>query len=306
MRPLIIVLMLMASVTKVYTQACCCTGAGANYSILPNLNKHIIGMRYTYRNYFSVSHSLNSDLNGTVTLQHLNALEIFGRFNLNRQFQLSVFVPVNFISQSSKDVVQKAAGLGDMSFLLQYSVLDPLKCNGKKLKHQLRFGLGTKLPTGEFKMDANDLFSTNLQLGTGSVDFLANAIYTLRYQQFGVNANAGYKLNTGNSKGYRFGDRVQAGINAFYIIEVKEVQLMPTVGANFEHQFSNKKNGRTLDFTGGDFLNASIGFDIYYRQFAFSSSVSPALVNRMKWSGENKNRFNVEAGVFYNFSTNKK
>ena len=306
MKSLLVVLVLIAPFTKTYTQACCCTGAGANYSILPNLNQHVIGLRYTYRNYFSETHSLNPELDGTITNQHLNSLEIFGRFNLNKRLQLSVFMPVSFIQQTARGVTQKTAGLGDMSFLLQYNVLDPQKCNGKKSKHQLRLGIGTKLPSGEFSMTADDMFNTNLQLGTGSIDFLTNAVYTYRYNSFGFNTSISYKYNTVNNHHYRFGDKVQSGTSFFYIIGIKQVQLMPSVGFNYEHEFSNKLGGATLDYTGGDFLNTLVGFDVYYKQFAFSSSISPAMMNHLNWNGENKNRFNAEAGVFYNFSTNKK
>lgn len=306
MRAILAVLLLSAISINAYTQACCCTGAGANYSILPNLHKHVLGLRYTHRNYFSETHSLNPELDGTVTNQYLNSLEIFGRFNLRERLQLSVFMPVSFISQNAKGITAKAAGLGDMSLLLQYNLLNPLTCNGKKSKHQLRLGIGTKLPTGEFRIDANDLFGTNLQLGTGSIDFIGNAIYTFRFKNFGFNTSVSYKLNTSNTKGYCFGDKLQTGMNFFYVFDVKEIQFMPTVGLNYEHQFSNKKEGRTLSFTGGDFLTTAVGFDVYYKQFAFSSSVSPALMNHLNWNGENKNRFNLELGVFYNFSTNQK
>lgn len=306
MRYVLIVMMLLASFTNAFTQACCCTGVGANYSILPNLDKHVIGLRYTYRNYFSETHSLNPEQNGKVTQQYMNSLELFGRFNLYKRLQLSVFVPVNFIQQhDTKNGKANAAGLGDLSFLLQYNLLNPLKCNGKKSKHQLRLGLGAKLPSGEFKMDPDEMFATSLQLGTGSVDFIANTIYTYRYSGFGLNASAGYKYNTVNTMGYKFGDKIQSAINVFYVIDVKTVQLMPNVVFNYEHQFYNQKTKRKLTFTGGDFMTASLGFDIYYKQFAFSSSCSPAVMNKLNWNGENKNRINVEAGVFYNFSTTK-
>lgn len=299
------VILIISSYTA-YTQSCCCTGAGSNYSILPNLNKHIIGLRYTHRNFYSQTRSINPGLDGQVTDQYMNSLEIFGRFNVYERLQLSVFLPVNIISQQAASGKTSAAGAGDISLLLQYNVLNPMLCTGKVTKHQLRLGLGTKLPSGEFKMDANDLFSTNLQLGTGSIDFLANAIYTMRYKSFGFNASASYKLNTPNTREYRFGDRAQAGLSLFYIFEIKDVQLMPVAGINYEHQFENKMKGRLLDYTGGDYVNTLVGFDVYYKQFAFSSSVSPAVVNRLNWHGENRNRLNIEAGIFYNFSTNKK
>ncbi|MCX6199793.1 MAG: hypothetical protein NTY88_11330 [Bacteroidetes bacterium] len=270
------------------------------------LDKNVIGLRYSHRNYFSETPSSVTEQNGTVTNQYLNSIEIFGRFNLNKRIQLSVFLPVSFIKQTTESATQKAAGLGDMSFLLQYNLVNPLKYNSSKFKHRLQLGIGTKLPSGEFKMNADDMFNTTLQLGTGSVDFLTNAVYVFRFKNFGVNTNASYKLNTTNTKGYRFGDKIQAGTNYFYVFNVKKVQLMPSVGLHYEYQFSHKKDGETLGNTGGYFLTTSVGFDIYYKQFAFSSSVSPALMNHLNWQGENKNKFNLEAGVFFNFLTNKK
>ena len=305
MKYFIALLLLIAAAYEVHSQACCCTGAGANYSILPNLNKHVVGLRYTYRNYFSETTSLNPELDGGITNQQLNTVELFGRFNVINQLQLSVFMPVSFIQQQTKESKSFVAGLGDMSLLLQYNVLNPLRCNGKKSKHQLRLGVGVKLPSGDFSMNSSDMFNTNLQLGTGSVDFPFNAIYTYRIQNFGLNAIAGYRLNTANTKAYRFGNRVQAALNLFYIFDIKQVQLMPTAGVNYEYQCNNRMSGKILKYTGGHFITASMGFDIYYKQFAFSASLSPAVMNRLNWSGETQNRFNAEAGFFYNFSTNK-
>lgn len=305
MRFLVLVIMLTVFTTNTYSQACCCTGAGANYSILPNLNKHVIGLRYTYRSYFSETTSLNPEQNGTVTNQGLHITELFGRFNVYDRLQLSVFMPVNFIQQQSRLNKSSAAGLGDWSFLLQYNLLNPLKCNGKNDKHQLRVGAGMKLPSGDFTMNKNDLFNTNLQLGTGSVDFPFNAIYTFRYKDFGLNAATGYKFNTTNPQGYRFGDKIQAGINVFYLFKIKEVQLMPNAGFNYEHQFENRLDHKMLSYTGGEFMTTSIGLDVYYKQFAFSSTLSPAVMNELNWDGENQNKLNLEAGIFYNFSTIK-
>lgn len=287
-------------------QSCCCTGSGSNYTILPNLNRHVIGTRYTYRNFYNKTSSLNPDLDGQVTNQHQNSIELFGRFNLTSRLQLSVFLPFSFILQESAGETKNSNGLGDMSFLLQYNLLNPMLCTGKSTKHQIRLGAGTKLPSGNFQMGKNDLFYTNLQLGSGSVDFLANVVYTLRYKNLGFNTIVAYRFNTINPQQYRFGDKTQAGTNMFYIIQMNELQLMPSVGFSYEHQSINGYKEKPLTYTGGDFLTALIGFDVYYKNFAFSSAFTPALMNHLNWSGENKNKFNIEAGVFYNFSTKNK
>ncbi len=303
---LVFVLLLLTTATEIFSQACCCTGAGVNYTILPNIDMHVVGFRYGYRNFYNEKHSLNSEQNGMVTKQHLHTTEIFGRFNLNKHLQLSVFLPVSVISQNSSNKLETTSGLGDMSLLLQYQVLDPLKCTGKKYKHQLRIGAGVKLPSGEFEMNNNNMFVTNLQLGTGSVDFVFSSIYTLRISKIGLNTSVTYRMNTSNPQQYKFGNRAQSSVQLFYLAEVKNVQIMPSLAVNYEHQSRNLIQKQLLSYTGGSFLTASIGFDVYYKQFAFSSVVTPALMNKLNWNGENKNRIGIEAGVFYNFSTLKK
>lgn len=286
-----------------YSQSCCCTGAGSSYTILPNLNQHLIGLRVSYKNFYNEVRSLNPELNGNTTVQHFTSAEIFGRFNLNERLQFSVFMPYVFIQQQENNNNVYTNSIGDMSLLLQYHVLNPLRCTGKKTKHQLRIGAGLKLPSGTFKMNERNLFLTNLQTGTGSTDFLLNAIYTLRVKNYGLNTHATYRFNTANPQQYRFGDRLQAGASFFYIAQWKDWQLMPSLGFNYEYQSYNRHKAKLLTFTGGQFLNAATGMDVYYKRFAFSSTFSPTLMNLLNWSGENKSRFSIEAGVYYNFST---
>jgi hypothetical protein len=305
MKLLYAVLLVAVTGLNIYAQSCCCTGAGANYSILPNLNRHVIGVRYSYRSFYNEVSSLNPDLDGNITRQQLHTTELFGRFNLTERLQLSAFMPVNFIHQKDRNENKHTAGLGDMSILLQYQLLNPLKCNGNETKHQLRLGLGTKLPSGDFKMNQMQTFSTNLQLGTGSIDFIGNAIYTFRFRKFGFNTLATYRYNTVNPYGYRFGDKLQAGTTLFYVFEAGFVTLMPSIGFTYEHQFQNKLHKKLLSYTGGHFAYTTVGFDVYYKNFAFSSAFTPALMNRLNWDGENRNRFNFEAGIYYNFSTTK-
>lgn len=300
----ILLLWLIAIVSGTHAQSCCCTGAGSNWSILPNINKHTIGSRYTYRHSYSIyPSSLNPEMNGKKTDEYMHTAEVFGRFRVHERLQLSVYLPVNMLRQNEAGTLSSTAGLGDIMFMLQGSLLNPDKCNGGVSKHQLRIGAGIKLPSGQFKMDKNYMFTTNLQLGTGSVDFLFNAIYTYRYKQFGFNLLSSYKLNTYNPQQFKFGDKAQAGGNLFYVFSVKEtgLQLMPAAGAYYDRTFSNSKAEDVLGYTGGTFVTSTIGLDIYYKNFALSASFIPTLYNKLNWSGEMKQKYAVEAGVYYNF-----
>lgn len=294
------VLMLLASITNAYTQACCCTGAGANYSILPNLNKHVIGIHYTYKSYFSETKSLNPELDGMITNEQVNTLELFGRFNLNKRFQLSVFLPVSMIHERSKQSDNHVTGLGDMSFLFQYNVLDPLKCNGKKSKHQLRIGLGTKLPSGEFSKTADNLYTSSVQPGTGSIDFMANLIYTYRYNDFGFNTRIGYKLNTINKYTFKFGDKAEGAFNAFYLIKAKQVSFMPSLGLAYVHGLANRHNHQAVYLSQSDVVTGSLSFDIYFKHLAFSISALPVFYQHLSVR-DFKERYSLESGLFYNF-----
>jgi hypothetical protein len=234
------------------------------------------------------------------TEEQLQSLELFGRFNVQKRLQLSIFLPVLFINEHSKVSDSHNNTLGDMSLLLQYSVLNPLRCNGKKSKHQLRIGIGTKLPSGEFKKDKNNMYSTNVQPGTGSIDFLFNAIYTYRYSNFGMNARTGYKLNTVNTQGFRFGNKVETGFNLFYVFRIKQISLMPSAGLSYAHLFDNHNKGLDIYLSNSDLITTPFTFDVYYKHLAFSTGVTPVIYNRVPVRAF-KQTFSATAGIYYNF-----
>jgi hypothetical protein len=312
MRAILIALVLAASYANVNSQACCCNTSSSNYSILPNLDNHIVGIRYSYSSYNATAYPvMNMVMSGEqmsmmgpgqAALQRMNTLEVFGRIKLPYRFNLSIFLPVHIMSESYSGSFQRSAGLGDASALLQFSVFDPHKCTAKPIKHQLKFGFGVKAPTGQFKMDADGMTSTDFEMGTGSVDFLMNAVYTLSYKQFGFNVISAYKKDLVNKQQLRYGDKLKEGVNVFYILQpFKGIAVTPNVGINYDHVFYNVYQKQALTYTGGDYINASAGFDVYYKHFAFSSSISPTLVSILNWSGEPVQRFSFETGVYYKF-----
>lgn len=302
---------------NVNAQSCCASGSSAcsvgcssSTSILPELEKHIIGLNYSYSSYNTTTYS-SSDLTGDgIAAKGIsNTLQLYGRFNLPKRFQISVSVPVHFLKESSYLTRTHSIGLGDMSAMAFYSVLNPVKFIGKKNKHQLRLGAGIKAPTGKFSMNPDGLFTTDLQLGTGSVDFLFNVNYTYRYRQLGLNATSSYRKNLVNSDHYQFGDNVAAGVSLFYVFNVHDVvTITPKAGATYNHMFYNVYNKMVLTGTGGDALRATAGIDIYYKNFVFSSSVAPVLITVNNWQGESVPVLSYEAGVYYcfnQFSKNK-
>jgi hypothetical protein len=289
----------------------CCTPGGGGCSILPELDKHIIGLNYSYSLYNTSTYPGMTMMNGmdmammgagTPTKGTMNTIQLFGRFNLPKRFQLSVSLPVSFLREQSSAETDRSAGLGDASAMLFYSVFSRKMFANKKSKHQLRIGAGVKAPTGKFSMNSDGLFTTDLQLGTGSVDFLFNLNYTYTFRRFGFTASANYKKNLDNKYHYQFGDVTGGSLNAFYALNLpKGFTVTPKAGATYSHMLYNVYDKEQLLGTGGDVLRATAGLDIYYKHFVLSTSVAPVLFSLTNWTGEPIPVLSFATGFYYSF-----
>ncbi len=110
-------------------------------------------------------------------------------------------------------------------------------------------------------------------MGTGSVDVLLNAAYTIRWNDFGVNSSAQYKLNTVNADAFRFGNRFNLNSFAFYRAKVDAIILTPNAGMIYEHSAANYLNGLPVDQTGGYLLNASLGVECAFKKISVGLNV---------------------------------
>ena len=239
---------------------------------------------------------------GYATKGTVNTIQAFGRFNLPKRFQIAVSLPVHMLREVSSVASDRSAGLGDVSVMGLYSFFNPDKFFGKKSKHQLRLGIGIKAPTGKFNM-TDGMFTSDLVLGTGSVDFIFNLNYTYRYRKFGVSVSPLYKKNLANNDHYRFGDIAGGDLTAFYVFKLPAgVTVTPKVGAKYNHMFYNVYDKQLLAGTGGDAVRAMVGIDIYYKNFAFSTSVAPVVMNLNNWEYEPVPVLSYEAGLYYSFN----
>ena len=105
--------------------------------------------------------------------------------------------------------------------------------------------LAFKLPTGKFDIEPNDpdvAAAANGQLGTGSADFMLNALYNIHIDRLGISANANYKINTANDHHYEFGNKLTA--NSFIYYSLPRLQLKsvftPNIGLLYENAGTNK------------------------------------------------------------------
>lgn len=141
-----------------------------------------------------------------------NRLDIVGAVPiLHKQLELT---------QAGKPEKLSTRGLGDAFLLAKYLALQrdaPGRTTRVALLGRIKF------PTG--KDDATDpqgnRLAPGLQLGSGSVDYSAGAVFTYAAKRIGFNADFVYDFNTA-ARGFAFGDSIKYGVAFGY-------RLLPTM-----------------------------------------------------------------------------
>lgn len=242
---------------------CGCANSGSYFGLMPQSNKSVIGVRYNFLNF--TTHPASQVLR---TEEKFNVTELYARFFPIKRVQVMAFLPYRVDQQITTSGTKKQNGLGDMTILANYNVLNTLmdRENASKFTHTLMVGGGIKLPTGRFKYDENDVLqvaNANFQPGTGSTDFIVNAFYTVNLDQWGLGFNVSRKFNTTNSQQYHFGNQLYGTLDIYRSFKVGKITLTPTLGLYAEQSARGTKNNVMLEETGGKQLNGTVGLNLF-------------------------------------------
>ncbi|MFD1143720.1 hypothetical protein ACFQ4C_21505 [Larkinella insperata] len=92
-----------------------------------------------------------------------------------------------------------------------------------------------------------------------------NAIYTLRVNEWGFNADATGRLTATNANQYRFGNRLNSSLVGFYVQqwESASLALMPSAGFYGEVAHKDREYGKIVAETGGHLLAGTLGLDVH-------------------------------------------
>jgi hypothetical protein len=265
-----LVLLVVITILTVKSRACEICGCGVNnfyIGILPQFNHKFFGVRYHFN---SFNTRLTSDPT-QYSKDFYQTVELWGGWNIGKRVQLLAFVPYNHNYQNSDEGVTKMTGLGDVVALANYKVLDVNSVNNKDrvFSQQLWIGGGIKFSTGKFEIDANDpdvASAANMQLGSGSMDVLLNAMYNVRIDKFGINTTATCKLNSTNKDQYKFGNKFLASSFAYYPLAVSKTVISPNLGVLYEKTNPSELHSSKIDLTGGSILQGSAGLEISFNK----------------------------------------
>ncbi len=303
MRSLLIVVMLLAFVPAASACDVCGCSIGGNYfGILPQFHKHFVGLRWSEQSFRS-THSLSSAQKDIYdSEEHFQTLDLIGRFYPTRRVQVLVLAPYHNLRRNDAGVQIHSQGLGDISLMGNYILINSGDSLRQRLRHTLTIGGGIKLPTGGFvsKNEEGETLDENLQPGTGSTDFMLSATYTLRRDAWGLSSDIVGRINTANKNGYHFGNRISTSAKVFYVKNFPKVTLLPNVGLFADIADVSYNGNRYMQETGGTGVLTTIGLDAYFGKISIGYTFQLPVFQDMA-SGLVQSRYRSMATLNYNF-----
>jgi hypothetical protein len=276
-----IILSIIGSLIIISANCCdicgCSTGS---YFIGPYsyFHKHFLGLRYTYRSF----HTRMKDDHSQFSKDFYQTIELTGGWKIGKKWQLIAFLPFNINKQTSDDGIHNTSGVGDITILGNYNVINKkTTAHGRKIKQELWLGGGFKLPTGKFNADDEErISSTNNQPGTGSLDMLLTSTYSLRINKWGFSSNATYKINE-PAQGIKFGNRLEANLFSSYNVATRKVTYSPYAGFLFQNMKANQIDKALAEGTGGNSFQGAVGIEVQIRKIAFGANVQAPIAENI-------------------------
>lgn len=272
MRALFIAVALLAlSSVASACDVCGCSIGGNYFGILPQYHRHFVGLRWSEQSFRS-AHSRSAALAGRFDSEEsFRAADMLGRFYLSRRVQMLAVAPYHFFHRVENAQTTNTQGLGDVSVMAGYILLDTGDSIHRNWQHTLSVNGGVKLPTGSHRLTntEGELLHPNLQPGSGTTDFLLSVMYTVRRGAWGFTTDASGRLNTTNRRtNYQFGNRLSGSAKFFYWKNSGRVTFLPNAGVFADAALANEGDFDFTQGTGGAIALATGGLDVYAGHFS--------------------------------------
>lgn len=263
------VVLINSVVTVQACDVCGCSSGSQGLGLLPQFNKHFVGIQYLNQQFRSTHYPLSGDQPATTSNEYFNTIQVWGRYYLGKRWQLFAFLPYRSTLTTAYDPAVNISGLGDASMLVNYTFLQTPDSSDAIIRQRLQAGGGVKAPTGKYSgvMTLETQGLPTMQPGTGSWDFPVNLNYTVKYRNTGVNLDASYSFTTANKHNYKYGNRLATQLTCFYWLRSNKLSVLPQAGIRYEytlHDYDNYARKWLNSQTGGSLLFMQAGMQIYY------------------------------------------
>ncbi len=242
---------------------CGCGNSNFQVGILPTYSNAFIGVRYSYSNF----NTLSTD--GTqFSHDYFHTTEIWGGYKVGK-FQIMGFLPYITSHKLSDDGDINKSGIGDLLVLGNYEMFSVTKVGSesqKSLSNALWLGGGIKFHTGQSTVDVNDPDFTvgdfSSTPGTGSTDYILNAMHNLIIGNNGLVTNMAYRINTVNTQQFQYGNRIYLNAAYFHSWSAGSFIIRPSAGLNLVVNETNRYQGQDVADSKGYILSGMAGLNL--------------------------------------------
>lgn len=284
MKKLLLIIALLSCINSSACDVCGCGNGSSFFGILPQSHFKFGGLRYQNKTFDS--HFTSKLLR---TEENFQSIEPWLRLYPIKKTQLILMGSFQSNTQTmvASGDIKTLSGFGDVSALAHYNVVNTFfDSTAHTLDHVWLLGGGIKLPTGkyDYTMSQNEVANPNFQLGTGSVDYLLNSIYTIRKNNIGLNVDLSYKINGTNKNHYKFANKSRAILNGFMQLTAGGFTFLPNLGILGEYNTHDKQNGIDNQFSGGYLSTAMLGSEVYYKKITAGFSLQKPIAQDLSGS----------------------
>ena len=295
---LLALLMLTIGQRALACDACGCA-AGANYlGILPLVEKNLFGYRFQYSYFPSpVNPESPGDFVEDIYRQH----DVWVRLYPTDRWQVFIQVPYKVNTRTWNTHSTTIQGVGDVSLMAHYLFVQP-DSGATGWRHFFRAGPMVKMPTGKYQQrdDQLAMLPAMMQTGNGAWGLGANAVYTLRNNNWGANLAVQANWNAENELMYQLGMQYSSALTLFHSKDVGKATFMPQVGLLWEHFDADQSAFGVETATGATRLSTQLGMDVYVGRWMVSAFGVLPLQQDIPDS-QPEFRFRVGTGVSYFF-----
>jgi hypothetical protein len=231
--------------------------------------------------------------------------ELRAKYFLHKRMELNLVLPFQMNESRTGNNLVQVHGLGDLTLMAAYHIIE--RTLTEKIQHRLSAGYGIKLPTGNANQQTanGERIDFLLQSGTGSIDHLLFANYTLAGKRAGASLNAAYKINGENDHRERISSSSTAYLNIFYKFrQSKALKIFPSLQLYHEYCKGVYIGDAYEQGTAMNNLTAGIGTDIFYKQFALNASYHlPLYEQELEGNLSEAGKFMI--GITFSFNQKK-